>query len=543
MNLKVQLSKAGVNKLLELMGTNTTNLLQARGLTNFNSQNLAEVLIKLRGESDLLSDKRAQTILIHTLKPEEALELYAMCGISKKTSDPWEDLKKLKFKDKSKEKKTLFNFFKVKHEPRYVQKELQPNPENIYPLYGLFPYQITAINNIENYFKKPIKKAVLHMPTGSGKTRTAMSLITNFIKGRGEKDTAIVWLAHTEELCQQAYEEFKETWGKIGNRRITLYKLFKEHRHPVQKIADGMIIMSLDLAYSLTKNQQAHFFSLSRKTNFIVMDEAHMAVAPSYKQVLETLFTQKTCLLGLTATPGRSYLNPGEDIKLRDFFNKQKVSIKIKGYKTPIEYLQKKGFLAKTIYAPIESNLDINKMFTKREIESELKRIKNGQDVSKSFLKKISSNVNRTNIIIEQIKKESEDPQNKILVFASSVENAEAIHSVLFYDNINSACVTSNTNENLRRNHIENFKSLDSGLNILLNYGVLTTGFDAPKANIAIIGRPTQSVSLYSQMVGRVMRGPNVGGKKVCRIITVKDPIHGFRDMGESFNYWEDIWK
>ena len=92
------------------------------------------------------------------------------------------------------------------------------------------------------------------------------------------------------------------------------------------------------------------------------MDEAHMAVAPSYKQVLETLFTQKTCLLGLTATPGRSYLNPGEDIKLRDFFNKQKVSIKIKGYKTPIEYLQKKGFLAKTIYAPIESNLIENEV-------------------------------------------------------------------------------------------------------------------------------------------------------------------------------------
>ena len=101
MNLKVQLSKAGVNKLLELMGANTTNLLKARGLTNFNSQNLAEVLIKLKGESDLLSDKRVQTILINTLKPEEALELCAMCGINKKTSDPWEDLKKLKFKDKS----------------------------------------------------------------------------------------------------------------------------------------------------------------------------------------------------------------------------------------------------------------------------------------------------------------------------------------------------------------------------------------------------------------------------------------------------------
>ena len=43
-------------------------------------------------------------------------------------------------------------------------------------------------------------------------------------------------------------------------------------------------------------------------------------------------------------------------------------------------------------------------------------------------------------------------------------------------------------------------------MNIIINFGVLTTGFDAPKSNIAIIGRPTQSVTLYSQMVGRVMR-------------------------------------
>ena len=71
---------------------------------------------------------------------------------------------------------------------------------------------------------------------------------------------------------------------------------------------------------------------------------------------------------------------------------------------------------------------------------------------------------------------------------------------------------------------------------------MLTTGFDAPKANVAIIGRPTQSVTLYSQMVGRVMRGEEAGGKKHCKVITVKDSIFGFRDMSESFFYWEELW-
>ena len=70
------------------------------------------------------------------------------------------------------------------------------------------------------------------------------------------------------------------------------------------------------------------------------------------------------------------------------------------------------------------------------------------------------------------------------------------------------------------------FKEENSRLNILINYGVLTTGFDAPKANLAIIARPTQSVSLYSQMVGRVMRGKEAGGKKFfLKSIQVREMI------------------
>ena len=79
-------------------------------------------------------------------------------------------------------------------------------------------------------------------------------------------------------------------------------------------------------------------------------------------------------------------------------------------------------------------------------------------------------------------------------------------------------------------------------LNIIINFGVLTTGFDAPKSNVAIIGRPTQSVTLYSQMIGRVMRGKKAGGNESCKVVTVKDPIYGFRDMSESFEYWEELW-
>ena len=90
------------------------------------------------------------------------------------------------------------------------------------------------------------------MPTGSGKTRTAMNLIIDFIKKRSTKKTNIIWLAHTDELCQQAYEEFKTSGKKLGNKEFNVNKIFKRQKVELDKIEEGLTIMSLD--YCILKN-------------------------------------------------------------------------------------------------------------------------------------------------------------------------------------------------------------------------------------------------------------------------------------------------
>ena len=78
---------------------------------------------------------------------------------------------------------------------------------------------------------------------------------------------------------------------------------------------------------------------------------------------------------------------------------------------------------------------------------------------------------------------------------------------------------------------------------MLVNFGVLTTGFDAPAASAALIARPTKSLVLYSQMVGRVIRGPLAGGTERCEIVTVVDTtLPGFGDVADAFMNWEDVW-
>ena len=79
---------------------------------------------------------------------------------------------------------------------------------------------------------------------------------------------------------------------------------------------------------------------------------------------------------------------------------------------------------------------------------------------------------------------------------------------------------------------------------VLCNYGVLTTGFDAPLTSAAIISRPTKSLVLYSQMVGRVIRGPRVGGTPEAEIWTVIDTnLPGFDSLTGAFTNWEDVWR
>lgn len=540
MKIKDLLLRLGTENLIKFIDDDLFKIIQIRDKSILKQKNFTETILKLSSEKKILINANFRKILLESLKENEAKIIGRLFNLS--GDDIWNKLNNIDFK-KKKNLDLLFEIFNVTNDENlenndYIDKE---NPIIIEPNYPLFDHQINVLNQTKEFFKTPIKKVLLHMPTGAGKTRTAINLVSEKLKENNKN--LVVWLAHTEELCQQAHDEFSKAWEIIGNRNLKSYKLFKNFRYNLDDINSGFIVLSLDYAYSLTKTNQNKFFSLARKSKFVVMDEAHMSVAPSYQQVLEILVNKETCLLGLTATPGRAEILSNENFKLAKFYNKQKATLNIKGYKTPIEFLQDKNYLAKVETEKLEVSINITKIFTKKDIAKELKRIQSGRDLSNEFIKKLSMNETRTNMIIEKTIIENKDKNNKIIIFAGSIESAKNIDLILKMENINCALVTGETHLVERRNNIEKFKDVKSGLNVIINYGVLTTGFDAPKANIAIIGRPTQSVTLYSQMVGRVMRGKKAGGKKSCKVVTVKDPIKGFRDMSESFTYWEDLWQ
>jgi len=164
-------------------------------------------------------------------------------------------------------------------------------------------------------------------------------------------------------------------------------------------------------------------------------------------------------------------------------------------------------------------------------------------EYSYDILDTISKDGMRNARIIEQVRELVLQGHERILVFAVNVPNAKALSSMLNYNGFESDAITGKTEPAVRKSAIERFKEPGGGERILCNYGVLTTGFDAPKTSAAIIARPTKSLVLYSQMVGRVIRGPKVGGTEEAVIWTVVDTnLPGFDSLVAGFTNWDDVW-
>jgi superfamily II DNA or RNA helicase len=128
-------------------------------------------------------------------------------------------------------------------------------------------------------------------------------------------------------------------------------------------------------------------------------------------------------------------------------------------------------------------------------------------------------------------------------LFASSVSQSDLLACVLKARGLNAQSVTSNTSPVDRTRFINSYKDSNEEPKILCNFGILTTGFDAPKTSAALVARPTISLVLYSQMIGRALRGIKAGGNKEAEIVTILDEgIEQFKSIEKAFSNWEDVW-
>ena len=390
-------------------------------------------------------------------------------------------------------------------------------------VFQLRDYQQEAVSSVLKHFRKTNESAVIVLPTGSGKSLVIAEL------ARLARRKILV-LTHVKELVEQNHQKY-ETYGVTAGIYSAGLKL-KETQHQVTFASIQSAARNLDdfdEPYSLIIIDECHRVNLASpdlsneqskdkakdKAKSKPKDESKeqspenaskLPNSNQYQQIIEKLtqVNPEVKLLGLTATPYRLGMGWIYKKHYRGFIrSEEKRPFEHCIYELPLRYLIKREYLTEPnlVDATIE-HYDF----------SNLRSNASGEYSPMDMNHLLNKNPRVTQGIIEQVIELGEERQG-IMIFAATVEHAKEVFSYL--PTKLSALITGATDNTERDKLIKAFKCKE--IKYLVNVSVLTTGFDAPHVDMIAILRPTQSVSLFQQIIGRGLRLSD--NKKDCLVI------------------------
>jgi DNA or RNA helicases of superfamily II len=344
----------------------------------------------------------------------------------------------------------------------------------------------------------------------------------------------------TERLCAQVISCVQQMWGcREYIHSLRIYRFFGGRDIPDGELCGGVVVSSIQQLHSRIKSNDEELNNIITNTGAMIIDEAHRAVSSMYDRLLEKtieLNAEGFPICGLSATPGRTGLNKHDEIvKLVGRFQTYLIEPDLgDAYKDdPLRYFRKNEFLANVKHITYRSGRE----FTLTEQEMRQISVDFDEYLGPTFLKRLSRD-NERNLTI--IKKLLDIPKGKpTLIYACTVEHAHFLSVILTANGRPAGTISSDTPLTIRRGLILDFKV--GKIDFICNYGVLTTGFDAPKTEYVVICRPMTSVILYEQIIGRGVRGSKFGGTDQCTVIDFADNIHR---LGPSLAYarFSDYW-
>ena len=352
----------------------------------------------------------------------------------------------------------------------------------------LFDYQEDMKERIEKALRLH-RSVMAQMPTGTGKTYLLTAVIDSFVSNNPMEKVWIV--AHRRELVSQIDETVRKFHSYSASNTSSLLSSVK-----------AMSIQWL----------MRHCDEIDEEPGMIVIDEAHHALAKTYKEMWERF--PKAKFLGLTATPCR--LN-GKGFT--DLFD-----VLVQSWSVP-EFISK-GRLATYDFVSIKSD-----GVTQRLIDSLQKRGADGdyQNKEMDMLLNKKPSIEKLYRSLEEYGKD-----RKGIVYAINISHAQKITKLYQEHGVKAIAIDSKTPATERQQDIEAFKKGD--IQVLVNVDIFSEGFDCPNVEFVQLARPTLSLAKYLQMVGRGLRVAK--GKKNCVII---DNVGLYRVFGLPSQVWN--WK
>ena len=378
------------------------------------------------------------------------------------------------------------------------------------------------------------RSVMAQMPTGTGKTVLLSSVVESFLR---EHSNCKVWIvAHRRELVSQIRETIERVFSKITPSLFTIKEGSTSHPDPLSSGAreetapprrseplrskvggpskvspDCLSASAFNVPIKAVSIQwlSKHYDEIEEEPGLIVIDEAHHALAKTYKEMWERF--PKAKFLGLTATPCR--LN-GKGFT--DLFD-----VLVQSWGVP-EFISK-GRLATYDFVSIKSD-----GVTQRLIDSLQKRGADGdyQNKEMDMLLNKKPSIERLYRSLEEFGKD-----RKGIVYAINISHAQKITKLYQEHGVKAIAIDSKTPATEREQDIEAFKKGD--IQVLVNVDIFSEGFDCPDVEFVQLARPTLSLAKYLQMVGRGLRVAK--GKKNCVII---DNVGLYRVFGLPSQVW-----
>lgn len=354
-------------------------------------------------------------------------------------------------------------------------------------------YQLKCLNSIEKGLEKH-KSVLIQVPTGGGKT-----LIFNAYAFNKTGNTLV--LVHRKELLSQTADKYKMIGGAEEN---------------IGYIAQGILEIN-----RLTVGMMQTVYKSVGKINFkyfntVIIDEAHHSMASTWRAVIETAKESGCKVIGVTATPFRT-----DEQQLKDLYDELV-------FKLDISDLIKEGHLVSVIGKMVYIDADYSKLKTSSNKST------GESDYSAKSIEKVLNKEEINKQVVQKWVELGED--RKTIFFTVSIEHANALKSEFVKNNIKSECISSKLPTQERKDIIEKFKKGE--VKVLVNVDILTEGFDDPSVQCVGLLRPTKSLSLYAQIVGRGIRLDNENGKKDCIILdfTGRNRKMSIVGLGELFD-------
>lgn len=359
--------------------------------------------------------------------------------------------------------------------------------------FQLRPYQQQAVDKVVSYFRHNNESALIVLPTGAGKSLVIAEL-ARIARGR------ILVLAHVKELVEQNCAKY-ETYG---------------HSASVFSAGLGRKEASTQVVFGSVQSVARNLDKFTDAYSLLIIDECHRVSLDDnsgYQQVICNLQERNPQLkvLGLTATPYR--LDEGWIYQwhLEEGCSRSSDPKPFKAcvFEIPVRYMVDEGYLTPAVLldAPVA-------LYDFEKLRSNVSRNYSGySDYGEAELDNVLRGAKRaTKRILAQVVEKAKDRQG-VMIFAATVAHAKEI--ITYLPPENSALILGDMKAKARDSVISAFKN--KHIKFLVNVSVLTTGFDAPHVDLIAILRPTESVGLYQQIVGRGLRLSE--GKADCLVL------------------------